>query len=71
MQVAVDEEKLRLMYEALQQADDLVTMVIKCDGGASRSALLVARTLNDLKRKHGLTPPIKASGGGGPYSPVK
>ncbi len=55
MQVSVDEEKYRLMIDALVQADDLVTLVIKGDGGTSRQALLVARTLNDLKRKHGFT----------------
>lgn len=54
MQVTIDEEQLRLMTEALAQADDLVTLVIRGDGGASRSALLVARSLSDLKRKHGM-----------------
>ncbi len=54
MQVTIDEEQLRLMTEALAQADDLVTLVIRGDGGASRAALLVARSLSDLKRKHGM-----------------
>jgi uncharacterized protein YhfF len=54
MTVPIDEEQLRLMTEALAQADDLVTLVIKGDGKASRSALDLARTLHDLKRKHGL-----------------
>lgn len=35
---------------ALAQADTLVTMVIKGDGRASKSALELARTLHDLKR---------------------
>jgi len=54
MKVAIDEEQLRLMTDALAQTDDLVTLVIKGDGSASRSALLVARSLYDLKRKYGL-----------------
>lgn len=52
MMVPVDEEQMRLMTEALAQADDLVTLVISCDCKASRSALDLARTLHDLKRKH-------------------
>lgn len=54
MTVTIDEEQLRLMTEALAQADNLVTLVIKGDGGAHRTALEVARTLHDLKRKHGM-----------------
>jgi len=54
MKVAIDEEQLRLMTDALAQTDDLVTLVIKGDGSASLSALLVARSLYDLKRKYGL-----------------
>lgn len=54
MTVPIDDEQLRLMTEALAQADDLVTLVIKGDGKASRAALDLARTLHDLKRKHGL-----------------
>ena len=56
MEVSVDEEKYRLMVDALAQADDLVTIVIKGDNGTVRQALLVARTLNELKRKHGGIP---------------
>jgi hypothetical protein len=56
MTVPVDEEQLRLMTEALAQADDLVTLVIRGDGKASRSALDLARTLHDLKRKHNVPP---------------
>ncbi len=61
MQVTIDEEQLRLMTETLAQADDLVTLVIKGDGSASKSALLVARSLYDLKRKHGLLKEKSAS----------
>lgn len=58
MTVPVDEDRLRLMSEALLQADDLVTMVVKGDGKATRSALDLARTLSDLKRKHGPLKPL-------------
>lgn len=54
MTIPVDEDRLRLMSEALVQADDLVTMIIKSDGGTTRAALNLARTLSDLKRKHGI-----------------
>lgn len=52
MQVTIDEEKLRLMTEALVQADDLVSSVIRGEA-TPREALSVARTLNELKRNHG------------------
>lgn len=53
MPVTIDEERFRLMTEALDQADALVTLVIKGDGSAHRTALAVAKTLSDLKRRHG------------------
>ena len=50
MMVQIDEEKLRLLNEALSQVDELVTLVIQGDGSSTRCALKVARTLDDLKR---------------------
>ncbi len=53
MTAQLDEDKVNLVSRVLQQADDLVTMVIKGDGKAVRSALDLARTLSDIRRKYG------------------
>ena len=58
MAVTLDDEQFALMTQALDQADGLVTAVIKGDPKVNRSALEVARTLNDLRRKY---PPPKRS----------
>lgn len=55
MPTIVNDEKEQLVTRALEQADHLVTLVIKGDGHASRAALDLARTLYDLKHKHGQT----------------
>lgn len=51
--VPVDEEQLHLMTEALAQADDPVTLVIRGDDGKARSrpALDLARTLARFEAK--------------------
>lgn len=48
------EERDALVNQALNQADALVTQVIKGDGSAHRAALDLARTLHDLRRRHGI-----------------
>lgn len=48
------EERDALVNQALSQADALVTQVIKGEPNTHRGALELARTLHDLKRKHGL-----------------
>ena len=54
MTVTIDEEQLNLMTLALGQADELVSRVIRADANAHHAALDLARSLNDLKRKHGM-----------------
>ena len=53
MTAPVNQDKLELASQALEQADNLVTLVIKGDSRSSRAALELARTLHDIKRKHG------------------
>lgn len=52
MALQLDEDKLTLVADALAKADELVTLVIKGDGRATRFALDLARVLSDIKRKN-------------------
>ena len=54
MTESFSEEQLELVTLALRQADELVSRVIRADGTAHHAALELARSLNDLKRKHGM-----------------
>lgn len=49
--VTLDEEQLATIGHALDEADDLVSMVISGQPNQIAKALAVARALSDLKRR--------------------